>query len=505
MFGKLLRLFRKHDGDISKAEFLSFPEVLSREKALQERAADANKELLIGNKLRARLVSPIQSLQDAVEIFEKSAIALQLEPTRTTNIFFKIVSAPSNPEGLTMAISNIMRISHQFAGPNHGLSLDLLLASWTLCKTLATRVVTLGARPKPPEPPSIQSQTKKLPKGRFLSKSKSQYQRKVDVCLESNDDQNQSHEHDCKMAFWKGLLISDVLWNVGCGAEVLNDQDFETLLHSTWGLFEDFDAIVCLLGPVGWGRLRPQLDALREVKLQEHLLGKDREHARSELQKASLLLQHVASLCQADPRLARIAALHGVSFLADRMRSTANASVNFADEAVASAAAQVNRSAAALNEELREHVEDLLEGRKVECRFKSGHFKILAKPVTPKTADNSSEQLQQRITPNAVANTKVKQEQPKWNSNTKVEQGQARHSLRRTSTDVRASSAPRLSPVQPHKCPRKGDRPRTPSGQQSPAHSQKRVRPSSGTSSNCTRDVWKVVLIRHRKLSSPPV
>merc|ERR1712193_496927 len=71
-----------------------------------------------------------------------------------------------------------------------------------------------------------------------------------------------------------------------------------------------------------------------------------------QLQNAGVVLQQIASMCQADPRLARIAGLFGASLLADRICSTANASVNFADGAVGSAAAQVNRSAAAVTEEL---------------------------------------------------------------------------------------------------------------------------------------------------------
>eukprot|EP00746_Dinoflagellata_sp_MGD_P166525 gnl/MRDRNA2_/MRDRNA2_96465_c0_seq1.p1 gnl/MRDRNA2_/MRDRNA2_96465_c0~~gnl/MRDRNA2_/MRDRNA2_96465_c0_seq1.p1 ORF type:complete len:708 (+),score=140.53 gnl/MRDRNA2_/MRDRNA2_96465_c0_seq1:84-2207(+) len=448
MFGRVLRLLRKHNGDVSKAEFLRLPELLNCEKALQERAADANKELVIGNRLRQRLVSNINGPEDALEIFQKAAVALQLEPTRTTNILFQIADAPANLNGLTLAISNIMGISHEFAGPKHGMSLDLLLSSWALCTALAKHVITLDVQPKPP---SIKNPTKsvKPSKSKIFSRSKSQYQRKVDVCLESSDDQNKGNEHECNMAFWKGLLISDTLWNLGCGAEVLNDEEFETLLHSAWGLFEDFDAIACLLGPVGWGRLRPQLDALRGVKLEAHLLAKDSERARSELRKASLLLQHVASMCQADPRLARICALHGVSFLADRMRSTANASVNFADGAVASAAAQVNRSAAALNEELRVHVEELLEGRKVECCFKSGNFKIVQVPRTT-ASDNAQAQIPQHLTPQVEAKARAKQER------------------------VRPTSA------EPHKYLRKGDRSRPTSA--TSAHGQKRARPASATS-----------------------
>lgn len=150
--------------------------------------------------------------------------------------------------------------------------------------------------------------------------------------------------------------------------------------------------------------MRPKLDALVALNLEQHLFGKDRERARTQLQNTGILLRQIASMCQADPRLARIAALFGVSFLADRMRSTANASVNFADGALSSAAAQVNRSAAAVNEELRFHVEELLEGRKVQCCITSGHFRI----VRMKSSDVEKTEMHRVITAEVLAKATVK-------------------------------------------------------------------------------------------------
>lgn len=401
MFDKLLRLLRKHDGDISKAEFLRFPELLIREKSLQELATDANRELLLGTRLWQRFVGPIETAQGALELFQKSVVALQLEPSRTTNILFGIASAAANPSGLTLTISNIMRIAHQFGGSKHGVGLDVLLAGWNLCSALAKRVINLGA----PFSTKKHIQPAKLSKGKVLGKlGGGKYHRKVEDSMESNDVDNETHEHEWHVAFWQALQIGEVLWNVGCGAEVLNDGDFKSLLHAAWGLFDDFDAIVYHLGPVGWGRMRPKLDALVALNLEQHLFGKDRERARTQLQNTGILLRQIASMCQADPRLARIAALFGVSFLADRMRSTANASVNFADGAFSSAAAQVNRSAAAVNEELRFHVEELLEGRKVQCCITSGHFRIVRK----KSSDVEKTEMHRVITAEVLAKATVK-------------------------------------------------------------------------------------------------
>jgi len=89
MFDRLLKLFRRRDCDISKNEFVRFPELLSREKVLQERVADYNGDVLIGSRLLNRFNS-IRSSEDALEVFQKTVVALELEPCRTTNILYQI-------------------------------------------------------------------------------------------------------------------------------------------------------------------------------------------------------------------------------------------------------------------------------------------------------------------------------------------------------------------------------------------------------------------------------
>lgn len=425
MFDRLLTLLRKRDGVITKAEFLGFPELLLREFALQEKlssVANANDGLLLGGRLRERLLGPIESPEEALELFQKAAVALQLEPCRTTNVLFQIGSEPcfsGNPSGLTSAISNIMQIAQRYAAPNSGLKLDVLLAGWTLCDALAKQVIDLGAPPPPPPPPQSTKNQKSL-KPCLTSKTRSpskplgvfgrRYQCKVDASVTPPSQDN--HESDCKAAFWQALPTDEVLWNVACGAEVLKDEDFKALLRIAWALFDDFDAVVLLLGPVGMGRLRPKLDALAALNLKPHVDGKGHEHARIHLQNAATLLQQIASICEADPRLARIAALFGVSFLADRIRSTVNGSVNFADGAMGSAAAQVNRSVASVDSELMLQVEELMGGRKVECRLSDGLYKIV--PATK--VENPLASWHQDVTAQVLANAKVKAEAGRPNS-----------------------------------------------------------------------------------------
>lgn len=396
MFDRLLTLLRKRGGDISKGEFLRFPELLAREMALQ----DANEDPLLGSRLRERLIGPIDSPEEVLELLQKAAVALLLEPSRTTNLLFQIASAPCSSCGLTSAISNIMRIAQQFGAPVPGVKLSVLLAGWTVCDALAKQVIALGA-PLPPTPPS--QKTSKPPLNSKIKTPNRRFSCKVDVSP-MDDQQCQNYENECNTAFWQGLSTGEVLWNVGCGAEALNDEDFKTLLRAAWGLFDEFDAVVCLLGPVGWGRLRPKLDALAELNLQQHVQGKDSENAGFHLQTAGVLLQQIASMCVADPRLARIAALYGASFVAYRIPSTAN-TVNFADRAVGSAAAQVNRSVAAVAEELILHVEELLGGRQVACCLSSGHYNIV--PAAP-AVSNPLATYHQNVTAQVLANATAK-------------------------------------------------------------------------------------------------
>jgi len=207
-------------------------------------------------------------------------------------------------------------------------------------------------------------------------------------------------------AFWQALPTGEVLINLAYGAEVLDDEDFKALLNAAWELFDDFDAITCLLGPVGLGRMRRKLDELLAINLEPHVLENVSEHGRSQLENVGLLLSQITSMCKADPRLARDASLFGASFLADRIRCKANALVNFADAALCSAVAQVNRSAATMVEQLRSDVEELLEGRKVECYISSGEYKIL--PSAPPLETHLAKWHQQ-ITAEVLANARAKE------------------------------------------------------------------------------------------------
>jgi hypothetical protein len=292
--------------------------------------------------------------------------------------------------------------------------LDVLVASWTLCNALAKQVVALGApMPSTPDP----SKNQKLAKPSVSSKSKGRakslvnarkYLCKVqDSSTPTTQAPNDSYENECKAALWKALSTEEVLWTVGSGAEVLNDENFKTLLRSAWDMFDSFDAVGCLLGPVGWGRMRPKLDALAALNLQLYNYGGNQEDARSQLHNTVVLLQQIASMCEADPRLARIAALYGTTFIADRICSTANRRVNFDDEAVGCAAAQVNRVGNSITEVLRLHVEELLGGRKVACCLSGGEFQIA--PAETAVANPLAE-FHQSVTAAVLANATAKRD-----------------------------------------------------------------------------------------------
>jgi len=411
MFDKLLALLRKRGSEISKAEFLRFPELLEREKALRTNSGIQNEDLLLGSRLRKRLDRPMSSPDEVRDVFQKALVALQLEPARTTNVLFQIGNAPRGygvSSGLTSAINNIMQIAKQFGAPNAGVKLDVLIDGWTLCNALAKQVIALGApMPSTPDPLKNQKSAKASASSKGKSRAKSLVNARKYLCkvqdsnVQATQSPNESYENECKAAFWKALSTDEVLWTVGSGAEVLNHENFKTLLRAAWDLFDSFDAVGCLLGPVGWGRLRPKLDALAALNLQQHNLG--RQDACSSL----VLLQQIASMCEADPRLARIAALYGATFLADRICSTVNSHVNFDDEAMGCAVAQVNRVGNSVGEVLRLHVEELLGGRKVACCLSSGEFQIV--PAAPAVANPLAE-FHQSVTAAVLANATTKRD-----------------------------------------------------------------------------------------------
>eukprot|EP00746_Dinoflagellata_sp_MGD_P164541 gnl/MRDRNA2_/MRDRNA2_93226_c0_seq1.p1 gnl/MRDRNA2_/MRDRNA2_93226_c0~~gnl/MRDRNA2_/MRDRNA2_93226_c0_seq1.p1 ORF type:complete len:679 (+),score=146.33 gnl/MRDRNA2_/MRDRNA2_93226_c0_seq1:88-2124(+) len=423
MFDKLLALLRKTGGEISKAEFLRFPELLEREKALRKSLVNCGiqeEDILLGSKLRERLQGPISGPEEVRDLFKKSLVALELEPARTTNLFFQLGNAPREsgaPNGLTLAIQGIMQIARQFGGLNLSVKPDVLVAGWTLCNALAKQVIALGApMPSTPDPsknrrlapPSVSSKSKSRAKSLVTKLPKMENARKYlcraqDSSAQASKSPNETYENECKAALWKGLPTDEVLWSVGRGAEVLNHENFKTLLRTAWDLFDSFDAVDCLMGPVGWGRMRPKLDALAALNLQQY----NQEDAQSDLQSAVVLLQQIASMCEADPRLARIAALYGATFLADRIRSTANSYANFDDERVGCAVAQANRGGTRVTEVLELHVEELLGGRKVACCLSSGEFQIV--PAATAVANPLAE-FHQSVTAAVLANATSKRD-----------------------------------------------------------------------------------------------
>jgi hypothetical protein len=398
VFDSLLALLRKPGADeILKADFLRFPELLKHEKDLQSRLcvydADQN-ELLLGGRLQQRLSGRLHTSVEALDVLEKALLALELEPGRTANLICQLAGSASTPsDALASGIGSIMRIVHEFGAPTTGSKLDVLIAGWTLCNALTKQVRSLAAESE--RPSSVKC---KLKATKIASKFKSRFSSRVEVAPLPCGS-----ESDINAALWRALPPGEVLWNLGCGAEVLDDEDFKTLLRASWNLFDTCDSAGYLLGPVGLGRLRPRLDSLADLILEPAVLARDPEHAHKQLGNAGILLQQITCMIEADPRLARIAALFGTSYLANRIRSTANSFVNLG-QGTGSAAAPVNRSASAIAEALSQDVEELMGGRQVQVYLNSGQYTV--KPVTPVT--NPLATWHQDVTAQAMEHAKVK-------------------------------------------------------------------------------------------------
>lgn len=391
VFTALLALFRRSEGEICNADFLRFPEMLEREKALRLQlmspiSVDGN-ELLLGAKLAQRLASGVESPAAANDLLQKLAVALELEPRRTTNLLMERGPISSGPlGGVKAGLEYIVGLTDEFGAPKAGARLTSLIAGWALCGAFTRQAVALGAVPRPtgkdsqPSEPaksrgSAPSSMMRVKKAVATKMKKSAKSEKPQQSMPASNGED-SHENACHNALWEALPPGKILWTVAHGAEQLNDDDFEQLLKAAWAIFDNFNAVDWVLGPVGLTRLRPKLDELAALRLRHCALSKDLDNARAQLGSSHMLLQQVASMCAADPRLASTAALYGVPFLAERARCCANASVNLvADEADASqgrataaAAAQLNRVAAKLAADLMPHVEEMLGGRKFEVK-----------------------------------------------------------------------------------------------------------------------------------------
>jgi len=372
MFESLLSLLRKQGADeVPRSEFLRFPELLQREKDLQShlRSSNHREKLQIDSMLQQGFTGPLQSSDEALELLEKAIVALDLSPGRTANVLCGIAGSATTPsDALASGIGTIMRVVNQFVAPNTSTKFDVLVAGWTLCSALTKQVVSLEAQSD--RSSSVQScQQKSATK--LAAKFTRKYQTKMQVAPSSSSKQDEMNA-----TFWQALPPGELLWNLGYGAEVLDDMDFKSLLCTSWSLFDSFDSAGYLLGPVGLGRLRPRLDSLAELDLDPDLLSRDPEHACVQLGKAGVLLQQITVMIEGDPRLARIAALFGTSYVANRIRSTANSFVNLVEGAAGSAAAQVNRSALALADLLSNDVEELMGGRQVHVCLANGQYTI---------------------------------------------------------------------------------------------------------------------------------
>jgi len=438
MFDSLLALLREKDvNEVSRPDFLRFPELLQREKELQNQLWESagrnrNPELLIGHRLRQRLTERLHCSEEALELLERTSTALQLEPARTANLLCQLAGSTATPsDALASGVRSIMEIVHEFGAPNIGTRLEVLIAGWKLCSALTTTVVSLAARTNnnASQPSSVKACDKKMMSkpSKFTSRFRKKYVCKVDVAPSPSINRN-----TIMAALWQALPPGEVLWNLGCGAEVLPDEDFKTLLRIAWNLFDSLDVVGQLLGPVGLGRLRPKLDSLADVQLEHDVLARDPESAHVQLANVGVLMQQIASMVEADPRLARIAALFGTSYVVNRIRSTANSSVNLVAGAAGSSAAQVNRSALALAESLSQDVEELMGGRHVQVCLTSGEYSIT--PIVPRQV-NPLATWHRDITAKVMENATVKDE-VKSNGNPNIARG-------------RSGSAPEVNNLRP--------------------------------------------------------
>merc|ERR1719324_1106226 len=159
--------------------------------------------------------------------------------------------------------------------------------------------------------------------------AKKKQKNQIDDCP-AQDEEEKEHRAACLGALWRAMQPEEILRNLANGAETLSQPDFQGLVQEAWALFDKSDVVGWLLGQniIGVGRLRPELTKLAALQLGPSELSKEPAAAASQLERAEAVLQHLISVCQADERLARVAALYGATFVAERAHLTANASID---------------------------------------------------------------------------------------------------------------------------------------------------------------------------------
>lgn len=448
-FCALLALYRHNGPEIAISEFMRFPQLLEREQSFRKQLMSPilvdDDQLLVGKRLDQQLKSGVDTPAEAHELLQNLSAALEFEPKRTSNVLIQ----NGHGSGVKAGLDYIARFTDDFGAPKPGVRLEILIAGWEFCSAFTKQAVALGAAPhtkahpnqipelaesltamKPMKPmKSADAVFATLVRVKKVVSSKKKKETKDVMVLSpypvANEVKEKSHEEKCRDALWEALPPGKMLWTLAHGAEDLNDEDYERLLQAAWAMFDSFDAVSWMLGPVGLARLRPKLDELSALRLRASAMSSDLDDAHSVLVRSNALLQNIQSVCAADPRLARTAALFGASFLAERARCVANSSINLVTDeaasaqgrATASATAQLNRTATALAAALMPHVEELLGGRKVQLRkCGSAVFLEIARPsekVINPLAD-VHKIVSSEVNANAVALLEVDEAEYRW-------------------------------------------------------------------------------------------
>lgn len=436
-FGALLALYRQSGPEMSMADFVRFPELLEREQIFRKQLMSPilvdDDQLLLGKRLDQRLKSGVDNPAEAHELLQNLSAALAFQPRCTSNVLMQ----NGQGSGIKAGLDYIVSLTDEFGAPKQGVRLDALIAGWELCSAFTNQAVAFGPAkaqqlPERAANASNLKSTKPTKKAGAVASSLARVTKAISGKGRKDKDVSSpspvpsrgevpSHEESCREALWAALPPGKMLLSLAHGAETLNDEDFERLLRTAWTIFDRFDAVAWLLGPVGLTRLRSKLDELATLRLRPSALACDLDDAHATLLRSNDMLQKIASMCAADPRLARTAALFGASFLAERARCRVNSSVNLVTDeaatpqgrATAVATALLNRTAASLATALMPHVEELLGGRKVQLRkCGSAQFLEVARSA-PKVANPLADfhrVVTSEVNANAVALLEIEDE-----------------------------------------------------------------------------------------------
>jgi len=120
--------------------------------------------------------------------------------------------------------------------------------------------------------------------------------------------------------FWSSMPPQTITFAIGAGLHSVGSRKLRSkIIRAAWLLLDKAKAVECIVGVIGTTRLRLEMDMLLDQFNRSIHFGKDTDAEELEpfLDKVRLTMVHLQTICEADTKLAQVAVLYGVAFIAE--------------------------------------------------------------------------------------------------------------------------------------------------------------------------------------------